>query len=82
MPLETRQIPGLNHVPEYQVSGHTYVVQRQSGVGTPATRSIDINYMPSEVTIINESATHPLEVEFEDGKSGTTLKRQVHLLKG
>ncbi len=82
MALNTLQTPGLNFVPEYQVSGHTYVVQRQSGVGTPATRSIDIKYMPSEITIINESATHPLEVEFEDGTTPTSVKRSLHLLKG
>tara|TARA_B100001287_G_C22384957_1_gene390589 strand:- start:178 stop:558 length:381 start_codon:yes stop_codon:yes gene_type:complete len=77
MPLKSRQTPGLNHVPEYQVSGHTYVLARGN-----TTRAITLNYIPNEVTIINESATHPLEVEFEDSTKPTSVKRSAHLPKG
>lgn len=76
MPLKSRQTPGLNHVPEYQVAGHTYIVPTAN-----TTRTITLNYIPSEVTIISEAAG-PLEVEFEDSTSPTSVKRSVHLTKG
>ena len=73
---------GVNFVGEYQVSGHTFILPRQTGAGTPSTRTVDLEFLSNEVTIINESSTNPLEVEFEDSTTGTTVKRSVHLTKG
>ena len=70
------QKPGINHVGEYLTSGHAYIVARGN-----TTRTITLNFIPSEVTIINESASHPLEVEFEDG-TATPVASSTHLPKG
>lgn len=69
------QKPGINHVGEYLTAGHTYILARDD-----STRTITLNFIPSEVTIITEA--NGLEVEFEDSTSPTTLKRSTHLLKG
>ena len=68
------QKPGINHTGEYLTSGHTYVLARDD-----STRTISLNYIPSEVTIITEA--NGLEVEFEDSTS-TPVTRSTHLLKG
>lgn len=63
---------GVNLVGEYQVSGHTYIVDRAN-----TTRTINLKYLSNEVTVISEADV--LEVEFTDGGGNA---RSVHLTKG
>ncbi len=63
---------GVNLVGEYQVSGHTYIVDQAN-----TTRTINLKFLSNEVTIF--AAADNLEVEFEDGGGNA---RSVHLTKG
>lgn len=44
MPLKTQHHPGINHVGEFQASGHTFVVTGSSNV-------IRLKYVASEITL-------------------------------
>ena len=55
---------GVNLVGEYQVSGHTYIVDRKPSNST-ANRVIDLKFLSNEVTIIAE--VDDLIVTFRDG---------------
>ena len=62
------QKPGVNHVGEYQVAGHTYISDRTSGNNT-----INLKFLSSKVTIIAE--VDALDVTFTDGGGNTRAIR-------
>ena len=63
---------GVNLVGEYQVSGHTYIVDQSS-----SNRVVDLKFLSNEVTIIAE--VDDLIVTFRDGGNND---RAIHLTAG
>jgi hypothetical protein len=54
--------PGINHVGEFQVSGHTFVVTGSGNV-------IDLNYVASSITVSADGADK--EITFYDTSGGS-----------
>tara|TARA_B100000674_G_scaffold497387_1_gene530988 strand:- start:1423 stop:1779 length:357 start_codon:yes stop_codon:yes gene_type:complete len=63
------QKPGLNHVGEYQASGHAFVVPTSSG-----NQRIDLDFVASGVTVFNSNAG--AKITFFDSNN---LEKHVNL---
>ena len=63
--------PGLNSTAEYQVSGHVFVVETNSGPDR-----VDLKYVSSGITIFNDHADAQVTFFSADGEA-KTIKLEV-----